>query len=267
MLDAPVSGGPAGCRRSHAWRSWSAASRRFWRALRPLLEVLGKTITHIGPNGAGQVAKACNQMVMVAAIEGCAEALLLAQAAGVDPGRVRAALQGGAAGSRVLDLFGERMLRAKLCRRHRGAAASQGLRQSDARRPSGLNVPLPLMAQVRQQLVSLMALGWGGDDTSSLLRVLESAVAACGALSSLGGTCLEPIRTRPAGGVAAVGLRRAHHPAARGHAGRPRHRRGGSAGAALRHEAAAAEPQRRRHHDHRDSASRWRSTVRPSPRA
>ncbi len=170
-LDAPVSGGPQGAAGA-TLAIMVGGKPEVLARLRPLLEVLGKAITHIGPNGAGQVAKACNQMVMVAAIEGCAEALLLAQAAGVDPGRVRAALQGGAAGSRVLDLFGERMLQ-----RNFAAGIEARLHHKDfgnlTQEAAGLNVPLPLMAQVRQQLVSLMALGWGGDDTSSLLRVLE----------------------------------------------------------------------------------------------
>ena len=171
MLDAPVSGGPQGAAGA-ALSIMVGGKPEVLARLRPLLEVLGKTITHIGPNGAGQVAKACNQMVMVAAIEGCAEALLLAQAAGVDARRVRAALLGGAAGSRVLDLFGERMLQ-----RDFAAGVEARLHHKDfgnlMQEAAGLNVPLPLMAQVRQQLVNLMALGWGGDDTSSLLRVLE----------------------------------------------------------------------------------------------
>jgi 2-hydroxy-3-oxopropionate reductase len=171
MLDAPVSGGPQGA--AGATLSIMVGGKPdVLSRMHPLLEVLGKTITHIGSNGAGQVAKACNQMVMVAAIEGCAEALLLAQAAGVDARRVRAALQGGAAGSRVLDLFGERMLQ-----RDFAAGVEARLHHKDfgnlMQEAAGLNVPLPLMAQVRQQLVNLMALGWGGDDTSSLLRVLE----------------------------------------------------------------------------------------------
>lgn len=171
MLDAPVSGGPAGAAGA-ALAIMVGGKPAVLSRVRPLLEALGRSITHIGPSGAGQVAKACNQMVMVAAIEACAEAILLAQTAGVDPGRVRAALQGGAAGSRVLEVFGERMVQ-----RNFSAGVEARLHHKDfaniLHEASVLNVPLPLMAQVRQQLVSLMALGWGGDDTSSLLRVLE----------------------------------------------------------------------------------------------
>jgi 2-hydroxy-3-oxopropionate reductase len=140
--------------------------------VRPLLEKLGKTIVHVGPNGAGQVAKACNQMVMVAGIQACAEAMLLARASGVDPARVRQALQGGSAGSRVLDVLGERMvtrqfaagIEARLHHKDFGILMDEAVR---------LGVPLPVMAQVWQQLNALIGQGWGREDTSSLLRVLE----------------------------------------------------------------------------------------------
>ena len=124
---------------------------------------------HIGPNGAGQVAKACNQMIMVAAIEAAAEAMRLAAAAGVDCAKVRQALSGGSAASRVLDVMGERMVR-----RDFSAGIEARLHHKDfglvleAARQSG--VPVPLAAAVAQQLNALMAQGWGRDDTSSLLR-------------------------------------------------------------------------------------------------
>jgi len=127
---------------------------------------------HVGPNGAGQVAKACNQMIMVAAIQAAAEAMHLARAAGVDCGKVRAALAGGSAGSRVLDVMGLRMVE-----RDFAAGIEARLHHKDfglvleAARQSG--APVPLTAAVAQQLNSLMAQGWGGDDTASLLRVLE----------------------------------------------------------------------------------------------
>jgi 2-hydroxy-3-oxopropionate reductase len=140
---------------------------------RPLLRTLGRTIVHVGPNGAGQVAKACNQMVMVAGIQACAEAILLARANGVDPARVRQALQGGSAASRVLDVLGERMVG-----RDFAAGIEARLHHKDfgilMREAFRLGVPLPLMALVWQQLNALTGHGWGREDTSSLLRVLES---------------------------------------------------------------------------------------------
>ena len=119
------------------------------------------------------MAKACNQMIMVAAIEAAAEAMRLAAASGVDCGKVREALAGGSAASRVLDVMGERMVR-----RDFAAGIEARLHHKDfgivleAARGSG--VPVPLTAQVAQQLNALMALGWGREDTSSLLRVLET---------------------------------------------------------------------------------------------
>jgi 2-hydroxy-3-oxopropionate reductase len=140
--------------------------------VRPLLDCLGKRIVHVGPNGAGQVAKACNQMIMVAAIQAAAEAMRLAAAAGVDCAKVKQALAGGSAASRVLDVMGERMVR-----RDFAAGIEARLHHKDfglvleAARLSG--VPVPLAAVVGQQLNALMAQGWGRDDTASLLRVLE----------------------------------------------------------------------------------------------
>ena len=79
-------------------------------ARRPVLEALGKSIVHVGPSGAGQVCKACNQLVVAATIEAVAEALLLAERSGVDAAKVRAALLGGFAGSKILEVHGQRML-------------------------------------------------------------------------------------------------------------------------------------------------------------
>ncbi len=172
MLDAPVSGGPKGAQEANL-AIMVGGDAGVLERVRPLLAVLGRSIVHVGANGAGQVAKACNQMIMVAAIEACAEAMRLARAAGVDPARVSQALAGGSAGSRVLDVFGERM-----ARRDFAAGIEARLHHKDfgllLREAWDQDIPLPLMAQVAQQLSALMAQGWGKDDTSSLLRVLEA---------------------------------------------------------------------------------------------
>jgi 2-hydroxy-3-oxopropionate reductase len=171
MLDAPVSGGEQGAIDA-SLAIMAGGEAAVLERVRPLLEVLGKRIVHVGPNGAGQVAKACNQMIMVAAIEAVAEAMRLAAAAGVDCGKVKAALAGGSAGSRVLDVMGERMVK-----RDFAAGIEARLHHKDfglvleAARRAG--VPMPLTASVAQQLNALMAQGWGKDDTASLLRVLE----------------------------------------------------------------------------------------------
>jgi 2-hydroxy-3-oxopropionate reductase len=171
MLDAPVSGGEQGA--IQASLAIMAGGRPgALERVRPLLDVLGKTIVHVGPSGAGQVAKACNQMVMVAGVQACAEAMMLAWANGVDAARVREALQGGSAGSRVLDIMGERMVQRRF-----GAGIEARLHHKDfdilMQEAFRLGVALPLMAQVWQQLNALTGHGWGREDTSSLLRVLE----------------------------------------------------------------------------------------------
>ena len=97
MLDAPVSGGTQGAIDA-ALAIMAGGDAAVLERVRPLLDCLGKRIVHIGPNGAGQVAKACNQMIMVAAIEAAAEAMRLAAAAGVNCAKVKQALAGGSAG-------------------------------------------------------------------------------------------------------------------------------------------------------------------------
>ena len=172
MLDAPVSGGVQGAI-DGTLAIMAGGSAEALEKVRPLLECLGQRIVHIGPNGAGQVAKACNQMIMVAAIEAAAEAMRLAAASGVDCAKVRQALSGGSAASRVLDVMGERMVQ-----RNFSAGIEARLHHKDygivldAARKSGAF--MPLTATVAQQLNALMAQGMGRDDTSSLLRVLES---------------------------------------------------------------------------------------------
>ena len=172
MLDAPVSGGAQGAIDA-TLAIMAGGEAAVLERVRPLLDCLGKRIVHVGPNGAGQVAKACNQMIMVAAIEAAAEAMRLAAASGVDCGKVWQALAGGSAASRVLDVMGGRMVS-----RDFSAGIEARLHHKDfglvleAARRSG--VPVPLTAVVGQQLNALMAQGWGRDDTSSLLRVLEA---------------------------------------------------------------------------------------------
>jgi 2-hydroxy-3-oxopropionate reductase len=171
FIDAPVSGGAQGAIDA-TLAIIAGGEAAVLERVKPLLSCLGKRIVHIGPNGAGQVAKACNQMIMVAGIQAVAEAMHLAGAAGVDPAAVKQALAGGSAASRVLDIMGERMVQ-----RDFAAGIEARLHHKDfglvleAGRKSG--VAMPLAAVVGQQLNALMAQGYGRDDTSSLLRVLE----------------------------------------------------------------------------------------------
>ncbi len=172
FVDAPVSGGGTGARNATLAIMWGGKPELETR-LRPLFDVLGKTVVHVGGSGAGQVAKACNQMIMVAAIEASAEAARFASASGIDFAKVRSAMLGGSAGSRVLDVFGGRM-----AARDFAAGVEARLHHKDYAllmdEATRLGTPLPVSAAVWQQLNALMAQGWGQDDTSSLLRVLEA---------------------------------------------------------------------------------------------
>lgn len=172
-VDAPVSGGEQAALAAKLAIMAGGSSEDLER-VRPLLRTLGQTLVHVGEAGAGQVAKACNQMIMVAAIQAAAEAMHLAGAHGVDLARVRSALMGGSAASRVLEIMGERMverdfsagIQARLHHKDFGLLLAEAVR---------VGVPLPIAAQVGQQLNALMSNGWGMDDTASLLRVLERA--------------------------------------------------------------------------------------------
>ena len=180
FVDAPVSGGSGGAQNAALAIMWGgelcgavSPGTALAARLQPVFAVLGKTIVHVGESGAGQVAKACNQMVMVAAIEAAAEAALLAAAAGIDFSKVREAMLHGSAGSRVLEVFGDRMAKKDFrpgveARLHHKDYA---LLMDEATR---IGAALPVSGAVAQQLNSLMSRGWGTDDTSSLLRVLES---------------------------------------------------------------------------------------------
>jgi 2-hydroxy-3-oxopropionate reductase len=177
FVDAPVSGGTAGARAKTLAIMWGANGNcsqlsALAGRLEPLFNCLGKTVVRIGGAGAGQVAKACNQLTMVAAIAATAEAARLANASGVDFGKVREAMLGGSAASRVLDVFGGKMqardfaagVEARLHHKDFVATLAEAAAQS---------IPLPLAGAVLQQLDALMAAGWGSDDSSRLLCVLE----------------------------------------------------------------------------------------------
>jgi 2-hydroxy-3-oxopropionate reductase len=172
MLDAPVSGGEVGAVGGTLSIMVGGTDVAFERAL-PLLGAMGKNVVHVGTNGAGQVAKACNQLVVAATIEAVAEALLLAERSGVDAARVREALLGGFAGSKILEVHGQRMLdrafepgfRARLHRKDARIVL-------EAARASG--APIPSFEVVAGQLDRLVDRLDGGElDHSALLLALE----------------------------------------------------------------------------------------------
>ena len=171
-LDAPVSGGTAGAEAATLAIMAGGKEAVFARA-KPLLERLGKTILHMGGHGAGQVTKLCNQVAQVVNVQGIAEAMLLAARNGVDPARVRDALLGGFAASKMLEVLGKRMTD-----RAFAAGIPAHLHHKDfgliVELAHELGIALPATALTAQQLAALVGHGWGGDDTSSLLRVLEA---------------------------------------------------------------------------------------------
>jgi 2-hydroxy-3-oxopropionate reductase len=171
MLDCPVSGGEKGAREASLAMMVGGEGAVLER-VRPLLLCLGRSITHIGANGHGQVAKACNQLVQVVTIQAIAEAMLFAERNGADTGRVLSAMQSGFAGSRMLDLMGPRMVEANFA-----AGIEARLHQKDfalvMALTQSLGLSLPAAAITSQQLNALVGQGWGRDDTSSLLKVLR----------------------------------------------------------------------------------------------
>jgi 2-hydroxy-3-oxopropionate reductase len=172
-LDAPVSGGVAGARAA-TLSIFVGGERAVFERMQPLLALLGKTIFHMGANGAGLVTKLANQIAQLACIQGAAEALHFAGHYGVDPARVREALLAGYGASRMLDVLGRKMVE-----RDFAAGIVAALHHKDLGIALALaheaGLPLPASAQVLQQLDALMGHGWGDQDTSSLLRVLEEA--------------------------------------------------------------------------------------------
>jgi 3-hydroxyisobutyrate dehydrogenase-like beta-hydroxyacid dehydrogenase len=173
-LDAPVSGGERGAIDGTLSIMVGGTPAAFDRAA-PLFRAMGANIVHAGPSGAGQVTKACNQLVVGATIEAVAEALVLAERSGVDAAKVRAALMGGFAGSKILEVHGQRMLdrafepgfRARLHRKDARIVL-------DAARESGTSVPS--FEVVAAQLARLVdELGGGELDHSALYEVLAAS--------------------------------------------------------------------------------------------
>lgn len=171
MLDAPVSGGERGAIDGTLSIMVGGSATAFDRG-RPVLEVLGSNLVHVGSAGAGQVAKACNQLVVAATIQAVAEALLLAKKAGVDPAKVREALLGGFAGSKILEVHGARMLAGDFTPGFRSV-----LHRKDARivrqTAEELGSPVPLFEIAAQALEHLVEVGRGELDHAALITLLE----------------------------------------------------------------------------------------------
>jgi len=170
-LDAPVSGGEVGAREATLTIMVGGPQRSFDLA-KPLFELMGKNISLIGDNGAGQTCKVANQIIVALNIEAVAEALLFASRSGADPERVRKALMGGFASSRILEVHGERMTRRTFNPGFRIELHQKDLNLAlDGARKMGLALPNTASAQ---QLFSVCAANGGKAwDHSGLVRALE----------------------------------------------------------------------------------------------
>jgi 2-hydroxy-3-oxopropionate reductase len=170
-VDAPVSGGDIGAKDATLTIMVGATEAVFIK-IKPILELLGSTITLIGPNSSGQVCKIANQIIAALTIEAVGEGLLFASKAGVDPLKVRQALMGGLASSRVLEVHGKRMIERNFDPGFRIELHQKdlGLALSGART---LGVSLPNTAAVQQLFNSCIAHGEAGLDSTAMVQVLE----------------------------------------------------------------------------------------------
>ncbi len=170
-LDAPVSGGEVGAKAASLTIMVGGRDEVFAR-VQPLFALMGKNITHVGPAGAGQVTKVANQIIVALNIAAVGEALVFASKAGADPARVRQALMGGFAASRVLEVHGERMIKRTFnpgfrIRLHQKDLnlALQGARS--------LGLALPNTAMTAQLMQACAAAGLADMDHSALVQALE----------------------------------------------------------------------------------------------
>ncbi len=172
-LDAPVSGGEVGAKAASLTIMVGGPDAAFARA-KPLFDLMGKNITHIGAeNGTGQTCKVANQIIVALNIQAVAEALVFASKAGADPAKVRSALMGGFASSRILEVHAERMLagtfnpgfRIRLHQKDLNLALSSA---------KDLNLSLPNTAIAQQMMSSCMARGEGDLDHSALVLAIEN---------------------------------------------------------------------------------------------
>ena len=172
VLDAPVSGGDVGAKQGTLSIMVGGEAADFARA-EPVFAALGKTIVHVGPHGAGQVVKACNQIVVAITYAAVSEALVLGSKAGVDPARILDVLSGGLAANRIMEVRRRNFLEHdftpgfKIDLHHKDLTIAL-----DAGGENG--VPLPLTATVQQMFRVLRANGQGSDDHSALLTLIES---------------------------------------------------------------------------------------------
>lgn len=172
MLDAPVSGGPAGAQQA-TLAIMAGGKAEVFERIKPLFACMGKTIIRVGDSGAGQITKACNQLLLLVTAQGAAEALALAKRCGVDPAVVRDVMMGGIAASRVLDVFGKRMVERNFANGidarfyHKDLAIALGLVHEHG-------AVAPAASVTMQHINAVVGRGDGSNDLSVLIEVLEA---------------------------------------------------------------------------------------------
>ncbi len=171
-LDAPVSGGEVGAKAASLTIMVGAEPAAFER-VKPLFELMGKNITLVGGIGDGQICKVANQIIVALNIAAVSEALVFASKAGADPAKIRQALMGGFAASRILEVHGERMIKRTFRPGFRIALHQKDLNLA-LQGARALGVALPQTASAAQLMQSCAALGHGQADHSALVRALEN---------------------------------------------------------------------------------------------
>jgi 2-hydroxy-3-oxopropionate reductase len=174
-LDAPVSGGEVGAKAASLTIMVGGSEASFAK-LKPLFELMGKNITLVGGNGDGQTTKVANQIIVALNIAAVGEALLFASKAGADPAKVRAALMGGFASSRILEVHGERMIKRTFDPGFRIALHQKDLALA-LNGAKAIGVSLPQTASAAQLMQACASNGWGQLDHSALVKSLELMAA------------------------------------------------------------------------------------------
>ena len=171
-LDAPVSGGEVGAKAA-SLTIMVGAEKAAFDHINPLFELMGKNITLVGGVGDGQICKVANQIIVALNIAAVSEALVFASKAGADPARVRQALMGGFAASRILEVHGERMIKRTFAPGFRIALHQKDLNLA-LQGARSLGVALPQTANAAQLMQTCSALGFGQLDHSALVKALET---------------------------------------------------------------------------------------------
>jgi len=171
MLDAPVSGGEKGAKEATLSIMVGGNTEQFEKAL-PLFQLLGQNIVHVGDHGAGQIAKTCNQILLSQTVTAVGEALLLAKAAGVNPAKVRQALLGGFANSKILEVHGQRMLEHNFQPGFKTKLHHKDIRIA-IQTAHELGLAMPGTALAAQYLNALMGSGHGELDSAAMVLVQE----------------------------------------------------------------------------------------------